>query len=227
MKITINNLYKLMIEKNHILIAGSSGCGKSTLVRSLLYTALVEKPDAQLYLIDPKRLDLRRFDKVKNTVKRSKEMSEHIAVLNEIIDTMEERFADCEARDLDITDKPDIYVVIDEAADLLLDRANGKEIEKKIIKLVALGRAARIHVIYATQSILKETCGTLIRNNFDCIVGMRTATAIQSRTIFGLSGTEKLPDHGVAYIQMNGTIEMYKIEPTPEEDFNTILEYRR
>ena len=223
----VNNLYKLLVNKNHVLIAGSSGCGKSTLIRSLLFTVLATKPEAQLYLIDPKRLDLRKFDKVKNTVRRTKEMSEHIAVLNDLIDIMEERFADCEARDLDITDKPDIYVVIDEAADLLLDRANGKEIEKMIIKLVALGRAARIHVIYATQTILKETCGTLIRNNFDCIVGMKTATAIQSRTIFGLSGTEKLPDHGVACIQMNGTIEMYKIEPTPENDFNTVLEYRR
>ena len=223
----VYNLHKIMIEKNHVLIAGSSGCGKSTLIRDLLYTVLVKKPNAQLYLIDPKRLDLRKFDKVKNTVKRSKEMSEHIAILSEVIEIMDERFADCEARDLDITDKNDIYVVIDEAADLLLDRANGKEIEKKIIRLVALGRAARIHVIFATQTILKETCGTLIRNNFDCIVGMRTATAMQSRTIFGLSGTEKLPDHGVAYIQMNGTIEMYKVPMVSDGDFNAAIEDNR
>lgn len=223
----VYNLHKIMIEKNHVLIAGSSGCGKSTFIRDLLYTILLKKPAAELYLIDPKRLDLRKFDRVKNTVKRSKEMADHISVLNEVNDIMDERFADCEARDLDITDKPDIYLVIDEAADLLLDRANGKEIEKKIIRLVALGRAARIHVIFATQTILKETCGTLIRNNFDCIVGMRTATAMQSRTIFGLSGTEKLPDHGVAYIQMNGAIEMYKVPMVSDEDFNAAIEDRR
>ena len=150
-------------------------------------------------------------------------MPDHLAILAEVNNILDARFEDCEKRNLDITDKNDIYVVIDEAADLLLDRANGKEIEKRIIRLVALGRAARIHVIYATQTILKETCGTLIRNNFDVICGMRTATAIQSRTIFGLSGTEKLPDHGVAYIQMNGEIKLYQIDPTREEDFKTIV----
>ena len=227
MRITINNLYRDMLNKNHILIAGSTGCGKSTLIRSLLFTAMARNPAPEFILIDPKRVDLRKFKDLKLTKRRVTEMNDTLAVLNEIIDTMEERYKDMEARDLDITDKTDIYVVIDEVADLILDRGNGKQIESYIIKIAQLGRAAKVHLIMATQTVLKETCGTLIRNNFDCIVGMRTATAIQSRTIFGISGTEKLPEHGVAIVQMNGTIEMYKIEPTPDDNLNAMIDFWR
>jgi len=222
--VTSYPIYKDFILKNHnILIAGSQGSGKSTLIDCLMYSAMCKNPAPTFYLIDPKRVDLRKYRNVRLVAKRVTEVDEAVDLLKDVIELMENRYREMERLDQVKTTKNDIYVVIDEVADLIL--TNGKEVTPLLQRIAQLGRAAKIHLILATQTVLATILSTPIKNNFDCIIGLRTATANQSRVIIGENGTEKLPRHGEGIIHTPAEIKRYKLPPIPEEQLNALINF--
>ena len=70
----------------------------------------------------------------------------------------------------------------------------GKEAYKLVMRLTSEGRAARVHVILATQVPKASIIPTEIRENFDARLCLRTVNAIQSRVIMEENGCEELPD---------------------------------
>lgn len=221
----VNDLYVAMTDCNHILIAGSSGTGKSTLINNLIYTALQRTPTPGFILVDPKRVDLQDWEVIKPCITRVTDISNIIATLNNVVDIMEKRYRAMEAKHLKLTEENDLYVVIDEVADLIL--SHGKEVNPLITKIAALGRAAKIHLIMATQTVLKETCGTLIRNNFDCVVGLKTQSSNQARVIHGVGGTELLPKIGYGIIAMDAAITKYKLPKIPDDEIQAMIDFWR
>jgi S-DNA-T family DNA segregation ATPase FtsK/SpoIIIE len=212
MEVTINPLYHdLITENNHILIAGATRSGKSVLIDELILAALC-KGNSYFIMIDPKRVDLRKYRKLNNLIERVTDTQEAIRVLNDVIDVMEKRYKEMEANDQVKTTRPRIYVIIDEVADLIL--TNGKEITPLLQRIAALGAAAGISLVMATQTVLATILSTPIKNNFDCIIGLRTATANQSRVIIGENGTERLPRHGAGIIRTPQEIRRYKLPMT-------------
>ena len=218
-------LYQEMILCNHILIAGSTGTGKTTLIDNLIYHALQLEQTPDFYLIDPKRVGLKRYRNISPVKARATEPEDYIAMLTNIVDIMEKRYKEMESYPDDITiyDGNDIFVIIDEGADLVL--YHGKEVNPLITRIGNLGRAARIHLIFATQTVLKETCGTLIRNNFDCVVGLKTQSSNQSRVILGVSGTEMLPKVGYGILAMNAALTKYKLPKIPDEELQAMIDF--
>lgn len=216
-------LYDELLNCNHILIAGSTGTGKSKLIEGLIHSALYRQPTPIFYMIDPKRVDLRKFRNLKPLVKRATETDDIIAMLNEIVDVMENRYKIMEQNDKDIYEGPDIYVIIDEVADLILTR--GKQVTPLIQRITQFGRAARIHCIMATQTVLREVISTPIKNNFDCLICLRVAMPSQSRTAIGISGAENLPKHGYGIINKDSEIKTYKLEMIPAEELERAINY--
>ena len=97
---------------------------------------------------------------------------------------------------------PKIVVVVDELADLMITA--GKEIEAAIQRLSQMARAAGIHLIVATQRPSVDVITGTIKSNFPTRISYQVTTKIDSRTILGEQGGEKLLGKGDLLITMVG-----------------------
>lgn len=208
------NIYKDMLEQPHLLIAGTTGSGKSTIINAMIYTALyklpvelpIEDPDraevAQFIFIDPKRVELAAYKYLPHTLAHAVGIEERRVALDRALNIMEARYVSMEERGLKNYDGGDLYVIIDEFADLIDD--DKKNIVPRIRRLSAEGRAAKVHVILATQTPMAEILPSKIRNNFPWRVCLCMDNAVQSRLVLGRNGCENLPWHGQGYYKKPG-----------------------
>ncbi|MEL6472969.1 MAG: DNA translocase FtsK [Pseudomonadota bacterium] len=97
---------------------------------------------------------------------------------------------------------PNIVVVIDEMADLMM--VAGKEIEGCIQRLAQMARAAGIHLITATQRPSVDVITGTIKANFPTRISYMVTTKIDSRTILGEQGAEQLLGMGDLLYQAPG-----------------------
>ena len=224
----VYNLFTDMLQQSHLLIAGCQGSGKSVAINGLISTLLYRLPfdqkgGAQMILIDPKRVELAAYSKLPHTLAHAAGFnpSEWMKALNQAIDIMDRRYAYMEHRGLKKYDKGDLYVVIDEWANVY--KNGGKDAYKAVLRLTSEGRAAKVHLIMATQIPKASIIPTEIRENFDARLCLRTANAVQSRVIMESSGCESLPRFGNGYyLKPEGTV-LYEIPYMQENDIEHLL----
>ncbi len=195
----------------HLLIAGATGSGKSvcinTIIMSILYKA--HPDDVKLILIDPKVVELSVYNGIPHlllpVVTDPKQAS---ASLHWGVSEMEDRykkFADAGVRDLkgyneklaedpEAKPLPQIVIIVDELADLMM--VAGKEVEESICRLAQLARAAGIHLIIATQRPSVDVITGLIKANMPSRIAFSVSSGIDSRTILDTNGAEKLLGKG-------------------------------
>jgi DNA segregation ATPase FtsK/SpoIIIE, S-DNA-T family len=100
---------------------------------------------------------------------------------------------------------PQIVVIIDELADLMM--ISGKEIEGAVQRLAQMARAAGIHLITATQRPSVDVITGTIKANFPTRVSFQVTSKIDSRTILGEQGAEQLLGQGdMLYMAGGGRI---------------------
>ncbi len=210
----------------HLLIAGSTGSGKSvginTMIASILYR--VPPSDVKFVLIDPKKLELSLYQKLKDQyLAVCPDLDEIVVthpqnavlILKAVVNEMEERYdklAGVGVRDIVAYNKkvekfeatgkndknlrrlPYIVVVIDELADLILTAS--REVEEPITRLAQMARAVGIHLIVATQRPSVDILTGLIKANFPTRIAYQVATRPDSKTILDMYGAEKLIGNG-------------------------------
>lgn len=203
----VGNIAKLP----HLLIAGTTGSGKSvctnSLIISLLYKATPE--EVRLIMVDPKMVELGIYNGIPHLlIPVVTDPKKAAGALQWAVTEMMKRyrsFSEVGVRDLASynthaakTDErsklPQVVVVIDELADLMLVAA--KEVEESICRVAQMGRAAGMHLIIATQRPSADVITGLMKANIPSRIAFAVASSLESRIILDTTGAEKLVGRG-------------------------------
>ena len=207
-KCIIGNIAKLP----HMLIAGTTGSGKSvcmnSIIISLLYKASPE--DVKLIMVDPKMVELGIYNGIPHLlIPVVTDPKKAAGSLQWAVTEMMRRYksmSDAGVRDLesynDMVESgeiegeklPQVVVIIDELADLMLVAA--KEVEESICRIAQMGRASGIHLIIATQRPSADVITGLMKANIPSRIAFAVASAMESRIILDTQGAEKLVGRG-------------------------------
>lgn len=199
-RMKLYNVYLDMINQPHLLIAGATGSGKSTVTNTIITTLLASAPDRhKLILLDRKGIELDEYRKTPHCLQYAESIPSMISALQWSIEEMQRRYSIMRNTGAKLYHGPDIYLIIDEAADLMTTAA--RQVTPMLQTLGQLSRAARIHLLLCTQSPLREIIPTRIKCNFPARLALLTATRQDSRNIIDQSGAELLPD------PRNGTLK--------------------
>ena len=104
---------------------------------------------------------------------------------------------------------PNIVIVIDELADMMM--VVGKKVEELIARLAQKARAAGVHLIVATQRPSVDVITGLIKANIPTRVAFQVASKIDSRTILDQQGAETLLGHGDMLYRPIGASQVQRV----------------
>ena len=223
-------LYSALADRPHLLIAGATGSGKSVTVNGIIYALLATRSPlhCRFVLVDPKKVELVQYAGLPHVDKYASEPSDMIDALEYAVKETEHRFSIMQTRGMKEYDGPDLYVIIDELADLMVSQKEAAL--PPLQRLAQIGRAARVHVIACTQNVMAVTIPTVLKCNFPTILGLRTATRSQSRYLIDAPGCELLPDpkkagKGIGILRDGADLERYELYMYPEEEINRVINY--
>jgi S-DNA-T family DNA segregation ATPase FtsK/SpoIIIE len=202
----------------HLLIAGATGSGKSVCINSMIISLLYKStPDEVRFLmIDPKVVELGIYNGIPQLlVPVVTNPRKAAGALSWAVSEMLNRykiFAANGVRDLkaynalaasrDYQDEdgqpmermPQIVIIIDELADLMMAAPN--EVEDSICRLAQMARAAGMHLVIATQRPSVDVITGIIKANIPSRIAFAVSSQVDSRTILDMSGAEKLLGRG-------------------------------
>jgi len=201
----------------HLLVAGATGSGKSVFLHNAIISLL--RPDIDLRLIDLKRVELSRYNGLNNLVSDTiTDAGRAAAVLENEVAEMLRRYETMERYNArNYNDLPEgarfnaRVIIIDELADLMLNRDTRRSVENSIVRIAQLGRAAGCHLILATQRPSTNVITGLIKANIPCKLAFMTSNAIDSRVI-GCKGAENLNGCGDALLSIAGHKELERVQ---------------
>lgn len=204
----VGNIAKLP----HMLIAGTTGSGKSVCMNSVIISLLYKASpdDVKLIMVDPKMVELGIYNGIPHLlIPVVTDPKKAAGSLQWAVSEMMRRYksmSDAGVRDLESYNSmidsqqmegkkiPQVVVIIDELADLMLVAA--KEVEESICRIAQMGRAAGIHLIIATQRPSADVITGLMKANIPSRIAFAVASAMESRIILDTQGAEKLVGKG-------------------------------
>lgn len=238
----------------HMLVAGTTGSGKSVclncIILSLIYKSAPE--DVRMILIDPKSVELTGYNgiphllvpvvtdpkkaagsltwAVSEMMKRYRQFAEAgVKTLDSYNRKLEQDIRERRRNGEDIADLPQklphIVIIIDELSDLMMVAPG--DVEDAICRLAQLARAAGMHLIVATQRPTVDVVTGLIKANIPSRVAFAVKDSIDSRTILGMSGAEKLLGKGdMLYmpIELNKPVRLQGCFVS-EEEINSVIDF--
>ena len=230
-EVTYSRLYADMLRQVHILIAGATGSGKSTVVNGMIHAALKDSPArVGLILIDPKGCELAEYAALPHVIDYANRPQDIPRALRGAVDLMNCRLADMKRRRLREYDGSDVYVIIDELMPIMTRPDIKKACYSPLLDLLALGRAARVHVVACTQSPVAAVIPTPLKCNFDARLALRTVSAQDSRNIIGAKGCECLPNPVIehraeGYYQRGPEITRYLLPRVEDTERRRVIDH--
>ncbi len=204
----VGNIAKLP----HMLIAGTTGSGKSVCMNSLIISLLYKaSPDeVKLIMVDPKMVELGIYNGIPHLLipvvtdpKKaagslqwavSEMMRRYKAMSTAGVRDLESYNALVENQAIDGGKFPQVVVVIDELADLMI--VAKKEVEESICRIAQMGRASGIHLVIATQRPSADVITGLMKANIPSRIAFAVSSAMESRIILDYQGAERLVGKG-------------------------------
>jgi S-DNA-T family DNA segregation ATPase FtsK/SpoIIIE len=211
----------------HGLIAGATGSGKSVCINSIIMSILFKATpeEVKLLLIDPKVVELGIYNGIPHLiVPVVTDPRKAAGALGWAVLEMEKRyqlFAENDVRNIsgynELAEKdeslvkmPQIVIIIDELADLMMTSPG--EVEDSICRIAQKARAAGMHLIVATQRPSVDVVTGLIKANIPTRVAFAVSSQVDSRTIIDIGGAEKLMGRGDMLFYPTGAIKPERIQ---------------
>jgi len=226
----------------HLLIAGSTGSGKSVCINTFIISLLFKSsPDeVKLLMVDPKVVELGIYNGIPHLlVPVVTDPRKAAGALNWAVSEMLHRyqaFADNGVRDLKgfnklaatkdgIKPMPQIVIIIDELADLMMAAPN--DVEDAICRLAQMARAAGMHLVIATQRPSVDVITGVIKANIPSRVAFAVSSQVDSRTILDGSGAEKLLGRGDMLFAPVGSSKPTRIQGcfVSDEEVERVVEF--
>jgi len=226
----------------HVLIAGSTGSGKSvcinTLITSIIYKA---KPsEVKLVLVDPKVVELSVYNGIPHllipVVTDPKKAAGALAWAVQEMVNRYSLFATKGVRDIkgynealdsenEASKLPQIVIIIDELADLMMVAKN--DVEDAICRLAQMARAAGMHLVIATQRPSVDVITGLIKANIPSRIAFAVSSQVDSRTILDMAGAEKLLGKGDMLFYPTGMSKPTRIQGAfiSDKDVEKIVDF--
>ncbi len=227
----------------HVLIAGATGSGKSVCINSLITSILYKaKPnEVKMIMVDPKMVELGVYNGIPHLLIPVVTDPKHAAgALNWAVAEMKNRYQlmkDNKVRNLmgynELMEEmgtpenklPEIVIIIDELADLMLAAKN--EVEDAINSLAALARAAGMYLVIATQRPSVDVITGVIKANVPSRISFAVSSQVDSRTILDSMGAEKLLGKGDMLYAPRGAVKPIRIQGNflSDEEIEGIISY--
>ena len=222
-----NPIYLDIAKMPHLLIAGTTGSGKSVCINSLIISMLYKaRPDeVKFILIDPKKVELNVYNGIPHLlVPVVSDPKKAAGSLHWAVTEMERRYEliegagvrnikgynDSIANDPDAEKLPQIVIIIDELADLMMTAKD--DVEEAICRIAQKARAAGMHLIIGTQRPSVDVITGLIKANVPSRIAFTTVSQIDSRTIIDVAGAEKLIGRGDMLFSPVGSIKPMRVQ---------------
>ncbi len=211
----------------HLLIAGTTGSGKSVCINSLIVSILYKaRPDeVKFIMIDPKKVELNVYNGIPHLlVPVVSDPKKAAGALHWAVSEMERRYELIEgagvrnikgynqsvANDDEAEKLPQIVIVIDELADLMMMARD--DVEEAICRIAQKARAAVMHLVIGTQRPSVDVVTGLIKANVPSRIAFTTANQVDSRTIIDCVGAEKLIGRGDMLYAPIGSIKPLRVQ---------------
>ena len=226
----VYNPFLRLADRPHLLIAGATGSGKSVALNGIIHSLLLTRSpfECTFVLIDPKKVELVQYRDLPHIARYACDNPDIVRALQWAISETDRRFSDMQK--LGVREYPgaDLYVVIDELADLMVSIK--KETLPLLQRLAQIGRAAKVHLIACTQNVLAVTIPTVLKCNLSTVLGLRTCNKAQSRFLIAEGGCEMLPDpktEGVGYgfVRDGADLEKILVYKYPDEEIDAVIKW--
>lgn len=228
---TGKRLFFDLVKAPHLLAAGSTGSGKSVFVHNCILSHIYSGRSS-ICLIDVKQVEFSLYEDIPHLAADIAYNSrDALNLLKNLCFTMDNRYTKLKSHGCrNIAEYPGkmqyITLFIDELADLML---SDKRIEKYLVRIAQLGRAAGIHLIVATQRPDATILSGLIRANIPSRVCFAVQKATDSRIILDRTGGEKLQGNGDGLLLPIGqnTPVRFQAAFTPTETIQKVVDIAR
>ena len=239
-EIVVRSLAKMV----HLLIAGSTGSGKSVFIHNIVLSLIYKygPEDLRLIMIDPKKVEFNRYNGLPHLLTPEVVMGAEKAInaLKWCVGEMDRRYdmmnkagfnniEPYNKSDLvkagQFEHMPYIVIIVDELAEIML--ANKKESEVCIQRITQLARACGMHLILATQRPSVDIISGVIKNNIPSRIAFSLQSGIDSKTIIGTVGAEKLLGQGDMLFNPTGTSSMPRLQAAyaSDDEIKSVIEY--
>ena len=229
-----------LAEMPHLLLGGNIGSGKSLFIHSIIASLLYRFSPDQLrfVMIDPSGLELQQYNALPHlVVPVVTDTQKALLALRWVVNEMEKRYQIfmrvgvrnlrsfnsrpkdkplsehepdlSRSEDLIIPEKLSCVVVIIENLELLM-QAVPADVESAIARITQMARPAGIHLILTMRTASKSTLFESTLAEMPARIAFRCASRIESRSIIGVAGAEKLLGKGDMLYQPPGSEKLVR-----------------
>ena len=234
-------------ELPHMLIAGASGSGKSVCMQSIVASLIYKnKPeDLRIVIIDTKPQDFVHFENTphmlfggvisdnKVALNALEYLKEELTRRNQLLKKFAiSKISELKKRNCNFV-LPKIVVLFDEYNDMLTNFPETQNaISDAVLTISAVGRAAGIHLIIATQRPAADVIDSKIRANLSSRIVLKVTDANNSSVALGsgIGGecdykAHLLSGHGDLILLYGSIMENLQAPYVSEEDLHILSDY--